>query len=447
MGERGRRIGIAAAGWLAAVAVALVNAAAAVDWPQWRGPDRTAVTAEPSGYPAGWPPARLWEANVGKGCTSPIVAGGRVYVMGWHGEADTLRCLDARTGAEAWKQSYRARYQGRQRTGDESAYGGPSSTPTLDAETGWLYTLGVDGDLRCWDTRREGKGVWNLNLYEAFQVPQRENVGPPDGRGHRDYGFTSGPLVLGDLVIVEVGAKEGTVVAFDKRTGRPRWRSEYADCAGHTGGPALLTVQGMPCLVTLALKDVVVMRTDAGHEGRTVAAFPWATDFANNIATPAVAGGRLVVTSAYNQSRTALLEVAPGGMRERWSVRDHAGVASPVVHKGCAYLVDAALVCLDLETGKRLWKGGALGHGTCLVTGDGKVLVFGNGKLVLAEAGPAAKAYRELARVDDLVPATCYPHVALADGMVACKDMDGNLVMLSVRPGDRKAAGLPEPRP
>jgi hypothetical protein len=78
-----------------------------------------------------------------------------------------------------------------------------------------------------------------------------------------------------------------------------------------------------------------------------------------------------------------------------------------------------------------LWEG-ALGHryGSCIVTGDEKLLAFDKGTLVLAEAG--GDAYRELARVEGIVPATCYPHLALADGLIACKDYDGNLVVLAV---------------
>ena len=116
----------------------------AADWPQWRGPSRTDVTSEKSGWPKGWPPKRLWKKNVGYGCTSPILVDGRLYVMGWNGKrsgnnpvgADTVYCFEAVTGKLLWKQSYRCRYQGRFRTGDTSLYGGPTSTPTLDAASG-----------------------------------------------------------------------------------------------------------------------------------------------------------------------------------------------------------------------------------------------------------------------------------------------------------------------
>ena len=431
-----------AAAWLVLAAL-VAGAALGADWPQWRGPARDDVTTERSGYPEGWPPAPLWKKSVGKGCTSPILAGRRLYTMGFHGPergsgTDTVFCLDARTGTEVWKQSYRSRYFSRIATGDENQYGGPNSTPTFDAASGRLYTLGTDGDLVCWDARRGGTRVWALNLHDTYQVPRRVDV----GRGTRDYGFPGSPVVLGDVIIVEVGDDDGTVMAFDKTTGRRRWRSEAAEFAGHSGGPVPFTVEGMPCLATLALRKVIVMRIDAGHEGRTVAEYPWTTDFANNIPTPAAWQNRLVVTSAYNHEHTALLEVTPGGIREVWRVRDHAGVCSPVIWKGRLFMVDGAARCLDLATGRRIWSGGSYYHGSCLVTGDGKVIAFGAGRVALLDA--AADAYRELGRVDGLFSATCYPHVALSDGVLAVKDMEGNLVCLDT---GKRAAGAPAPKP
>jgi outer membrane protein assembly factor BamB len=376
------------------------------------------------------------------------MAEGRLYTMGWHGPGgggpkrmgrDTVWCLDARTGREVWKEAYPCRYQARLSTGDEGQYGGPSSTPTFDAATGRLFSLSVDGHLVCWDGRKGGPPVWAFNLHEKYTIRQRPAV---TDRGPRDYGCTGSPLVLGDLLIVEVGAREGCVVAFDKATGRERWRSRYTGFAGHTAGPVPVTLSGAACLATLALTEVVVMRTDPGHEGETVATAPWGTDFANGIATPAACRGGILATSNYNISRTALLMPAAGGrMEDAWRVRDHSGVGSPVVTADRIFFADGTLKCLDAATGKRLWSGGKFYHGSCVATGDGKILAFGAGRLALLDA--RADAYRELAAVENLFSATCYPHVALAGGLIAVKDMDGNVKVLSVRPEDKRAAAPP----
>ena len=416
------------------------------DWPQWLGPDHTGVTPETSGYPSGWPPARLWGKNVGKGCTSPIMAAGRLYVMGWHGKGrgnpigtDSILCLDARTGAEFWRRTYPCRYQSRIRTGDTDGYGGPSSTPTFDPETGYLYTLSIDGHLCCWDTRRRGTPVWGMNFHDAYKIPQRPDV----GQGARDYGHPGSPLLVGGRVIVEVGDDGGTVMAFDSKTGRRVWTSQATEPGGHSGGPTPFVVEGVPCLANLALRKVIVMRIDKGHEGRTVAEFPWTTDFANNIATPAACKNQLVITSDYNVSRMALLEVSlNGGIRQRWRLRDHSKVCSPVIHNGRIFTVDGTLKCLDLATGRRIWSGGQFGHGSVLVTaGDDRVIAFGRGRVALFDA--MAPNCRELGRIENLFRATCYPHVAIAGGVIAVKDMDGNLMCFDTR---KRAAGARGPQ-
>ncbi len=410
--------------------------AGGADWPQWRGPDHNGVTPESSGRPAGWPPKKLWGRNVGAGCTSPVIAAGRIYVMGWTGTGrgnpvgtDTVQCLDARTGRTLWKQSYRCRYQGRFRAGDTRQYGGPSSTPSYDRSTKRLYTLSIDGNLRCWDAAASGRPVWAKNLYDECKVARRPDV----GKGRRDYGFTSSPLIRGNVVIVEVGSGQGTVMAFDKATGRRRWVSALKGPAGHTAGPVPLTVGGTSSLATLTLTRLVVMRADKGHEGKTLAEYPWRTDYACSLATPAAAGGQVILTSSYSRKRTELVEVSSGRAVKKWQSEYHALLCSPVIHKGRVYLVHRQLYCLDLATGKLLWRGGSFGHGSCLVTaGDDKLLAFGNGRLALVDASPSASKYCELARVDKVVPKTCYPHVALAGGIICCKDQAGNMVGFSV---------------
>jgi len=419
------------------VGLSAAKVALGADWPQWRGPNRSDITPESSGWPDSWPPKKLWNKNVGRGCTSPIIVDGKLYVMGWKGEGelkrnpigtDTVYCFDARTGEELWKQTYPCPYQGRVRAGDLGRYGGPSSTPAFDPQTGHLYTLSIDGDFRCWDTNQSGQLVWSKNFYDEYNVPQRPDV----GRGKRDYGFTSSPLIQDKLVIVEVGGDEGSVIAFDKRTGQRQWQSSHTESAGHTSGPIPLTVQEISCIASLTLRKLLIMRADRDHEGETIAEYPWQTDYACNIPTPAVLEDKVVLTSGYNQKKTVLLEISLTGAREEWNSKNFSAVCSPVTYKKSVYTVDGPLKCLDIETGKLKWRGGKLGHGSCLITaGDDKIIAFGKGKLVLIDALPDDNQYHELSSVDKIVPDVCYPHVVLSDGIICCKDKAGNLVCFS----------------
>src|SRR5262245_51619044 len=89
------------------VAFLLVAEAQGADWPQWLGPKRdggTTETIEP------WKdtPKELWRAKAGAGFSSPVVAGGRVFVHGKVSGKDQeeLLALDAKTGTIVWRTPY-----------------------------------------------------------------------------------------------------------------------------------------------------------------------------------------------------------------------------------------------------------------------------------------------------------------------------------------------------
>src|SRR5258706_13080041 len=218
----------------------------AEDWSDWRGRGRNGISPGKSGWgESGWPPKEpLWTRTLGQGGTSPLVIGGRLYALGWARDQATVACLEAATGKELWTASYPAPQYGRNHMGDENSYSGPTATPEYDPATGALYTLGADGDLQCWDTRKDGKRVWGVNLNAAYEVERRPHVGAEQ----RDYGYVTSPLLHGNLVLVQAGAKEGVVMAFDKATGKPQWASECREPAGHAGGLAPINVEGVPCV-------------------------------------------------------------------------------------------------------------------------------------------------------------------------------------------------------
>lgn len=397
------------------------------DWPHWRGPDRNDVVSESSGWgTSAWPLGEpAWTKNVGAGSTSPLIAGGRLYVLGWSQEKDTVQCLDAATGKDLWKSAYPCPAHGRQHMGDEQFYSGPTATPELDPAAGRLYTLSTDGDLICWDAKA-GKKLWGLNLYEAYKVPRRPLVGAEQ----RDYGYITAPLLHENALLVQVGSKEGCVMAFAKDTGKRLWASECTDTAAHAGGLTPIAVEGVPCVAMMTLNNLVVFRLDKGKEGRTVATYPWTTDFGNNVASPAVFEDNVLITSEYNHKSICRLKITLKGATKVWEQPVASKACTPVVVKDHVYWAWRTLHCLDFATGAQKWEGGDFGDaGSCIATGDGKILAWGGmGRVSLVEsAAVSPDAYKELTRAVRLVPATPWPHVVLAGGRLYCKDRDGNL--------------------
>lgn len=399
------------------------------DWPHWRGLNRSGIVAEDSGWDRdAWPPDdALWTIRVGAGGSAPIVADGRLFTIGWNEERDYVRCFDVTTGRRLWQQSYGCPMYGRQSEGDKGLYSGPSASPLFDQELGYLYTLSTDGHLNCWDASKQGERVWGLNFYDEFDVAQRPKVG---SRRLRDYGYTASPMLYGEWIIAEVGDDEGNLVAFSRRTGKRAWVSQSKDPAGHTGGLLPIVVDNIPCVAVLTIRHLLVARLDKGHEGETLAEYPWVTDFANSIATPAVVGNSVVITSEYNQYSICRIDITRDGAQLIWKQPYASGVCSPLIHQGYIYWCWRGLYCLEFATGKPIWRGGRFGDtASLLATSDDRLIAWADrGELVLVESAlREPKAYKELARKGRIFESDVWPHIVLSDGRLYCKDRDGNL--------------------
>ena len=422
----------------------IVSSTLADDWPHWRGPNRDGVSSQSSQWSSGdWLNTTPdWVQEIGKGTSSPLVFQGHVFVFGFEGGHDVLRSLSLKTGHEEWTISRPSRTHGRFATGDEHMYGGPHATPEIDPITGLIYTLGIDGDLTCWNLKERGLIVWSFNLYDMYEVNQRPHLGKdwPSGkrlRFHRDYGYTCSPLVYAEWVIVEVGStSKGTFMAFDKTNGTELWKSDLKDEAGHSGGLVPMLVERIPCVVGFTQRNVAVVRLDSEHRGETLGVVPWITDADCNIATPVVVGNSVLVTSSYNQSAIAKFEVGQNGMKQVWKQPYSSKVCSPVVHDGSVYFSWRQVHCLDWNSGELKWNGGGYGDpGSCIITADSRLIVCGgNGKIGLVEgASKSPKEFKELSVQGPVFDSDAWPHITFVAGRVLCRDRNGNLACFSIR--------------
>lgn len=410
------------------VIAAVIFLSTTTDWPHWRGTTRNGVSEEPSHFQGdSWLSDKpQWEVEVGEGANSPIVGRGLVFVMGWRDDKEHVTAIDLQDGTIRWSQAYDAPLRGRNATGDESFYSGPSPTAEYDQTHQRLFTLGCDGELRCWNAE-DGALIWRVALHDQFEIPQRDRIGRS---GQRDYGFTSAPLLLGEQLIVEVGSREGTLMGFAPDTGATLWKSQATEPAGHSGGPVPITVDGVPCVVVLALHHLIVTRIDEGHAGETVATYQWETSFANNIPTPAVHGQSVLITTKYNHEAICRVDVTLQGADRIWETNVASGVCSPVVHEGRVFWSSHEMFCLNFETGEVIWSGGRYGDaGSCLVTQDDRAIVWaGRGILSLVDVSADSAEYRELYRREFQLPSDAWPHLALSDGVLLLKTREGRLM-------------------
>ena len=194
--------------YLASMVALLLSSdfAAAGDWPQWLGPNRDGGSTEQI-TPWKSPPKVLWHLPVGEGHSSPVVAGGRVYLHAKVKDKDEEEVLafDANTGKDIWRVSY-------ERGTFSNPFGvGPRATPVV--ADGRIYTYGVTGYLSCFETEK-GKRLWQVEALKEFQA------------SNLLFGASCSPIVIGKNVQVNVGAKGASVVAFDTNTGAIKWKSQ-----------------------------------------------------------------------------------------------------------------------------------------------------------------------------------------------------------------------------
>ena len=103
---------------------------------------------------------------------------------------------------------------------------------------------------------------------------------------------------------------------------------------------------------------------------------------------------------------------------------------SAIIHNGHIDIVWQRMRCLDFATGDLKWEGGTFSDsGSCIMTTDNRIIVWGGrGRRALVDtADRSPTTYNELASIDNVFSTDVWPHVALANGRLFCKDRDGNM--------------------
>ena len=397
----------------------------AADWPQWRGasldgksPEKDFLTTFPKEGPR-----KLWSAKVGTGYAGISVADGRAYTMGNDGKKDTIWCLDAVTGKEIWKYSYASPAGG-------GGYGGPRTAPTIDGKR--LYTLGNGGLLLCLDSEK-GDVLWSVDTARTLDLLMPF------------HGLSCHPVIVGDKVIVETGSKKGSLVAFDKTSGKVLWQS-LKDRVGY-GTPLSHKLKDAQRLAVLTGEALVGIDAQTGKE---LWRYPWKVAHQCSINMPVDCGdGRLLVTSGYGMGAVMLQIDAGNKVAQVWKQAEmSAHYNTPVLHDGLIYGFDGApdsktldakamLRCLDAATGQIKWSAGKMGKGSLLIAGGQLIILSEQGELIIAPAG--GKEFAPAARAG-IIKGACWSVPTLAGGLLYARTVQGDLVCVDLRSGDAQPA-------
>jgi outer membrane protein assembly factor BamB len=329
-----------------ALALALTLTAvriAAEEWPQFRGPSGQGVSTE-TDVPLEWSESRnvLWKTAVpGMGWSSPVIAGGRIWLTTAVVErnATSLRAIafDASTGREAVNVEV-FRINRRNTLNPKNSHASP--TPVVEDDRVYVH-FGADGTAAL---TTAGEVVWRKRFpYES------------------QHGNGGSPILYKDLLIFSAdGSDTAFVIALDKRTGETRWRKlrrQPADQAYST--PLTIRVGDRDQIVSVGAYRTEAYDPESGREIWRVG-YP---DGFSNVPRPVYAHGLVYITTGFQEP--ALLAVRPDGTGDvtrshvAWTLRRSAPhTPSPLAVGDELYIINdlGIATCLDARTGATHWR-------------------------------------------------------------------------------------------
>jgi outer membrane protein assembly factor BamB len=398
---------LAILGMLCVTALASATAAGPHDWPQFRGPGGGGV-ADSATLPQKWSTTDnvAWAIEVpGRGWSSPIVWGNRVYVTtavndgafkapstGIFGndyaaelakqgvpEAEIVKrvvtrdieltsdtgavsyrvyAFDAKTGRVVWQQEA---HRGHPAGGRHRKNTYASETPVTDGER--LY-VSFGGNVGVFCYSLDGKLLWKKNW-------------PPQPI-YLDFGTASSPVVHnGRVYQLHDNDGEGFLSALDARTGAEVWNVKRTDAAPMTSGwatPFIWQHKGRTEIVTIG-RALVVSYDANGRELWRLKGMTQATP------SPVASGDVLYVGSgSQGESNRPLVAVRAGAsgdisLQKDQSANDFVAwlqprfsgyTPSPLVYRGRVYAINdnGILQVADAATGVEVFKArmGGGGH-------------------------------------------------------------------------------------
>ena len=178
--------------------------ASAPDWHSWRGPLANGSVEQGSYGVTFGADKYLWRAALpGRGCSTPIVLDGMIYLTSPADGKDSLLCYDL-DGAEKWRAVFDQEKSGKHRNGS-----GSNASPVTDGKGVFAYYK--SGTLAA--VELDGKERWKTNLVERFG---------PDTL-FWDHG-TSPVLTEKYVVMARMHHGESWLAAFDKASGEIAWK-------------------------------------------------------------------------------------------------------------------------------------------------------------------------------------------------------------------------------
>ena len=335
------------------------------DWPQWNGPRRNGICNEKDLLPA-WPAAgpKLLRkvSNLGRGWSSPIIVGQRVYITGDIDDDLVIFAFDL-DGKPLWQAKNERSWTGQY----------PGARACCAYSEGKLYHMNAYGRAACLDAAT-GHEIWAVDVLERFEGP---NI---------TWAISECLLVDGPRVLVTPGGKKALVAALDKQTGRTVWTTEPlpGDRTSHCS-PLLFRHAGRRVVASCSSTHGFAVDADTGKLLWTV---PLRSPYKVNIATPVYGADRIFYVTPYVHGTCYQLHPGESGPQaeKAWSTTLDTCTGTVLLLDGLlygsGYKEHKSWLCMDWQSGQIRYEFKGLTSGSA---------VYADGRLYcLAEDGTAA---------------------------------------------------------
>jgi len=373
------------------VRVVMPAAGAEQQWPRFRGPTGQGVAIEPH-FPMHWSETDnlAWKTDLtGRGHSSPVVWDDRIFLTSAseEGYERLLLCYSRTDGKLLWQ---RIAPKPTQLEGLYWKNSFASSTPVTDGER--VIAFFGNSGLVCFDF--EGDLQWQQELGPFTTM----------------HGPGTSPLLYRDKVIFIQYQNRGPTqfVAFDKRTGKPRWQHDREDGTCWST-PVVLRVGDHDELVYNSSHQVIGYDPQNGEE-------LWRVSGSSREAIPMilVGGGLIYSTSGRNGPTLAIRPGGEGDVSQThlvWKTRRGGPhVPSPAYFDGRLYLVGdmGVITCLNAETGDLLWQKRLRGRFSMSpIEADGKLILTNeSGTTFILDASQRDYTLLATNELDDTILAT-----------------------------------------
>lgn len=365
----------------------LVTAAAADDWPCFRGPSHQGESTEKD-LPLKWDATTnvAWKTPIpGEGWASPIIFGDRVFITtATEGGASChVLCLDRRDGRILWdRETFR---QDLKRKEGKNSY----ATPTPATDGRHVYAVFADGGFAALTV--DGRLAWVNRDFPHYS----------------QHGLGASPILFEDLLIMSRDGSSETgdtklgwqkpwarsfLVALDTRTGAVRWKTGRGmSRIGHTT-PNVYWQDDRPMIVSSA-GDVI-----QGFDARTGEKVWWVFSQGEGVVPSPVLGDGLAFTaSGFEKPTTRAVRLGGTGdvttTHVAWEqTRGVSMIPSFVYVSPWLYTVTTNGIahCLDAHTGEIMWQSRIGGeHSASPVYADGHIYFLSEqGETVVIKAKP-----------------------------------------------------------